>query len=98
MESKVIEAKDIIQQIRHILIEDMQLNLSPDEISDDYSLLEGGLGLDSILTAELIAWIEDQFGVQFDNRVLEARLFNNLSLLASFVSEEISRLGSTHLS
>jgi len=84
----LIETTDIIQQIKHILVEDMQLNVVSDEIPDNYSLLEGGLGLDSILIAELIARIEDRFGLQFDDRVLEAELFNNLSLLAGFVAQE----------
>lgn len=69
-------------------MEDMQLNVVRDEIPDNYSLLESGLGLDSILIAELIARIEDRFGLQLDDRVLEAALFNNLSLLAAFVAQE----------
>ena len=86
--NKLIETTDIIRQIKHILVEDMQLNVVSDEIPDDYSLLEGGLGLDSILIAELIARIEDRFGLQLDDRVLEAELFNNLSLLAGFIAQE----------
>lgn len=85
----MIETTDIIQQIKHILVEDMQLNVVSDEIPDDYSLLEGGLGLDSILIAELIARIEDRFGLHFDDRVLDAELFNNLTLLAGFVAQEL---------
>jgi len=72
VENKLIETTDIIQQIKHILVADMQLNVVSDEIPDDYSLLEGGLGLDSILIAELIARIEDRFGLHFDDRVLDA--------------------------
>ena len=86
VENKLIETTDIIQQIKHILVEDMQLNVVSDEIPDDYSLLEGGLGLDSILIAELIARIEDRFGLHFDDRVLDTELFNNLTLLAGFVA------------
>lgn len=89
MENTLIETTDIIQQIKHILVEDMQLNVVRDEIPDNYSLLEGGLGLDSILIAELIARIEDRFGLQFDDRVMEADLFNNLTLLAGFVAQEL---------
>jgi acyl carrier protein len=88
VENKLLETTDIIRQIKLILIEDMQLNLVRDEIPDDYSLLEGGLGLDSILIAELIARIEDRFKLQLDDRVLEADLFNNLGLLAGFVAQE----------
>ena len=49
----------------------MQLNVVHDEIPDDYSLLESGLGLDSILIAEFIFRIEDRFGLQLDDRVLD---------------------------
>jgi acyl carrier protein len=88
VENKLIETTDIIQQIKHILVEDMQLNVVRDEIPDDYSLLESGLGLDSILVAELIAQMEDRFGLHFDDRVLDVELFNNLTLLAGFVAQE----------
>ena len=84
----MIETAGIIRQIKHILVDDMQLNVLQDEIPDDYSLLESGLGLDSILIAELISRLEDQFGLQLDDRVLDAELFNNLSLLAGFVAQE----------
>jgi acyl carrier protein len=87
VENKLIETTDIAQQIKRIL-EGMQLNIVPAEIPDNYSLLEGGLALDSILIAELIARIEDQFGLHFDDRVLDVELFNNLTLLAAFVAQE----------
>jgi acyl carrier protein len=80
---------DTIQRIKHILVEDMQLDVVPEKIPDDYSLLESGLALDSILISELIARIEDRFGLQFDDRVLQAELFNNLSRLGSFVDQEL---------
>jgi acyl carrier protein len=87
MENIVTRASEIIQEIKHILVEEMQLNVIPEEIPDNYSLLESGLALDSILIAELITRIEDRFGLQFDDNVLNAELFNNLSLLAGFVAQ-----------
>jgi acyl carrier protein len=87
MENKMTEASKIIQEIKHILVKDMQLNVIPEEIPDNYSLLESGLALDSILIAELITRIEDRFGLRFDDNVLNAELFNNLSLLAGFVAQ-----------
>jgi acyl carrier protein len=88
MENKVTEATEIIQEIKHILVEDMQLNVISEEIPDNYSLLESGLALDSILIAELITRIEDRFGLQLDDDALNAELFNNLSLLAHFVAQK----------
>jgi len=88
MENDALKENEVIWQIKHLLAEDMQLNLTPEEIPDDYSLSGGGLALDSILIAELIARIEDRFGLQFDDRWLQAELFNNLSHLARFVAQE----------
>ena len=82
------ETIHVLRQIKQILIDDLQLKGVPDAIPDDYSLLEGGLALDSILIAELLARIEDTFGMQFEEHMLEANLFNNLSLLAAFVARE----------
>jgi acyl carrier protein len=88
MDNTVTEATDIVRQIKHMLVDDLQLDVNPDEIPDDGSLLEDGLALDSISIAELIAQIEDRFGLQFDDRVLETELFRNLSVLAGFVARE----------
>jgi acyl carrier protein len=87
MENKMTQASEIIEEIKRILVEDMQLNVVPEEIPDNYSLLESGLALDSILIAELITRIEDRFELQFDDEVLNAELFKNLNLLASFVAQ-----------
>src|SRR5689334_6923141 len=95
MENIALKEKDILQQIKQLLVDDLQLKLVPGEIPDDYSLLEGGLALDSIVIAELIARIEDRFRLQLDDRVLQADLLNNLRLLAAFVAREYQ---TTHLS
>jgi acyl carrier protein len=88
MQNNATTADDIIREIKHILVEEMQLNVTAAEIPDDYSLLESGLALDSILISELIARIEDRFGLQFDDRLLEAELFDSISRLAAFVGQE----------
>ena len=52
--------------------------------------MEGGLALDSILIAELIAQIENRFGLQFDDQVFDEQLFVNLSALGDFVWESLT--------
>jgi acyl carrier protein len=84
----VPDTREIIQQIKQILVTGLEVNVREDQIPDDYSLLEDGLALDSILIAELIALIEKRFEVTFDDRALEAELFENLSRLATFVARE----------
>lgn len=88
MEQTLIGTPDVVQQIKQLLVTDLQLRVTPEQIPDDYSLMEGGLALDSILIAELIALIEVRFGLQFDERILDGHLFTNLSVLAGFVARE----------
>lgn len=88
MQNNKPTADDIAREIKRILVEEMELNVAAAAIPDDYSLLESGLALDSILISELIARIEDRFGLRFDDRVLESELFSNISRLAAFVGQE----------
>lgn len=78
---------EVVQRIKRVLVEDLQVGVSVDEIPDDCSLMEGGLALDSILIAELIAQIENRFGLQFDDHVFDEELFENVSALGGFVSK-----------
>jgi acyl carrier protein len=87
MENTLVGTAEVVQHIKRILVEDLDVGVSPDEISDDYSLMEGGLALDSILIAELIAQIENRFGLQFDDQIFDEELFENLSALGDFVRE-----------
>lgn len=91
MENTLTGTTEIVHQIKQILVEDLQLNVVPAEIPDNYSLLESGLALDSIVIAELIVQIENRFGLQFDDSVLQMDMFDNLSVLAAFVARESAK-------
>lgn len=82
------ERQHVIRQLKSILVKDLELNLREDDIPDDVSLLEGGLALDSVVIAELIGKIEDQFGFRFDDDNLRENLFDNLTALAELVANK----------
>lgn len=86
METNVIEVNAVLQQIKNILVQDLQLDITIEQIPEDCSLLESGLALDSIVIAELMARLEDKMGVALDYRQLRAELFDNLTALAEFVA------------
>jgi acyl carrier protein len=82
------ETQDTVRQLKTILVKDLGLNLRESEIPDDISLMEGGLALDSVVIAELIGHMEDQFGFRFDDQNLRVDLFENLTTLAEFVGDK----------
>lgn len=88
MENTLTSTSDVVQQLKDILVQELVLGVTLDEIPDDCSLLEDGLALDSIVVEEFIVRIEDHFGVRFDDGVLNPELLSNLSMLGAFVARE----------
>jgi acyl carrier protein len=74
-----------ITQLKHILSEQLDVNIKPEEITLDVSLLEDGLGLDSIALVELISLIEENFNVQFGEDDLKMETFTNVQSLAQHI-------------
>lgn len=81
---------DIIDRLRHIVAEQLDANLTLAEIDPDMPVLEGGLGLDSIMVVELINLIEENFGVQFAEGDLNTENFVNLRTVAAFIASRLT--------
>jgi len=75
-----------IDRLKHIIANQLDVNLQLAEIDADTSLFEGGLGLDSIAIMEFITLIEENFNFQFAEEELNMKPFQNLRTLAHFVS------------
>ncbi|AVB08631.1 phosphopantetheine-binding protein [Bacillus velezensis] len=60
---QIVEIKKIIKE--KILVERLELeDITPDEIDENMPLFGDGLGLDSIEALDVIAGIEEEFGVK----------------------------------
>ncbi|MCP4655134.1 MAG: acyl carrier protein [bacterium] len=75
----------VIGELKRILAQDLDINLKLEEITDDVSLLEEGLALDSVVIVELINVLEDRYDFQFTDEDMRPALFENLSTLAKLV-------------
>ncbi len=64
-----MEKEEIKQKLKEMLVERLQLKISPSQIADDKPLFHppegsgGGLDLDSVEALELVVGIEATFGV-----------------------------------
>ena len=81
----------VVNQLKSLIAEELDVNLKADQIDENASLFEDGLGFDSIATVELIALVEKHFGVEFSDSELNPECFSNLNVLADFIS---SKMGS----
>lgn len=55
---------DVLEQIRRILIDRLNVRREPDEIDPDTPLFGSGLGLDSVDAVELLVCLDTGFGVR----------------------------------
>lgn len=81
---------DVIDRLKKIMVKELDVNLKEEEIKEDASFFEDGLGLDSIAIVDLICLIEDHFGFQFLDSELGVELFTSLNTLGSFISNKIN--------
>ena len=72
-------------RVKDCVIEALELELSIDEIADDEALFEGGLGLNSIATLQVIAAVEEEFGIEVPDEDLIPELIESVRTLANYV-------------
>ncbi len=80
---------NITVKIKQILIENLSLDQSIDEISDDLLLLGNIPEFDSMAIVSIITAIEEEFAFMADDDDLSADVFESVDSLVAFVAERI---------
>ncbi len=73
------------QRIKEILVESLNLEVSPDEIGDDAELWGGELGLDSVDALELMVALEREYGFRIDSEEIEQESLATVAHIEAFV-------------
>ncbi|MFM6180523.1 MAG: acyl carrier protein [Dolichospermum sp.] len=81
---------NIVNRLKTILDQELDINLKEEKIDETVSLFEGGLGLDSIAMVELISLVEKHFNIQFSDSELNLESFSNLNVLADCIAQKMS--------
>lgn len=76
---------EIAEKIKNILVEN--LRIPAEELTFDIELFGDGIGLDSIDSLEIIAGIDQEFGVQMTGVAKEN--FFNIEALSKYVMEHL---------
>lgn len=77
--------KEIAEKIKNILVEN--LRIPAEELDYEVELFGDGIGLDSIDSLEIIAGIDQEFGVQMTGVAKEN--FYNIEALSKYVMEHL---------
>ena len=77
----------LIEELKSKIIGALSLErVQPSDIKDDQPLFGTGLGLDSIDALELVALLEQDYGILIDERSVADKAFASMRALAEFVS------------
>ena len=80
---------EIADRLKQTIADQLDANITLQEITEDAPLFEGGLGLDSVAIMEFITLIEENFGFQFEEDELNLKPFNNIRSLTDFVAGKL---------
>lgn len=79
---------NITEKLKSLIANDLDMNIDINNIQEDVSLLEDGVGLDSMAIMEFISLVEEKFGVEFSDEELSMEPFQNLTTLSKSIAEK----------
>jgi acyl carrier protein len=80
----------MIDNIREILRESLQLGSRADGLTADSPLLGSIPEFDSMAVVAVITMIEEEYGIVVDDDEVSAEVFETVGSLSKFVSEKVS--------
>ncbi len=84
----------IIESLKKIIADDLDLDISYEQIGDEASLLEDGLALDSISLTEFMDHVERRFSIRILDEDLETSTFKSLGSVVCLVQKRSTPCGS----
>ena len=87
----------VLETVKRIVVEDLDVNLTYEELDATVPLFEGGLALDSVVLVELIGFIEKRFNIALPDDVLTLETFQSLQAVARVVGEQLAQQQATKI-
>jgi acyl carrier protein len=80
-------SSDLHQQIKEVLVDELMLDETADEIADDMPLMgEGSLGLDSVDALQLVVAIEKHFGLKLSDAEAAKGVLQSVNTIAAAIT------------
>jgi acyl carrier protein len=90
-----MQPEQMVDLIKRIIVEDLDVNLTYEDLDETVPLFEEGLGFDSVVLVELIGFIEKRFNIELGDEALNMETFKNLLSVAQVVSEHLEKQHAT---
>ncbi|MGY4304489.1 acyl carrier protein [Bradyrhizobium sp. USDA 4369] len=84
-----MENDEIVQRLKRILVDDLFVADSPDDIGLD-SALEADVGLDSVGFVELATLVGEAFNIEISDETVGQGHFGSLRQLSQFIRSQVA--------
>jgi len=74
-------------RVREFISDELNLRVSAGDLVDDYPLLEKGV-LDSMGIIQVVAFLEDEFGIEVDDAELVPENFETIGSIAELIDSK----------
>ena len=82
----------IEHRVKQVIIRTLSLEVDADEIDDEDELFGGGLGINSMVTIEIIVGLEEEFGIEVPDEELRVELFDSVQTMADYVRTVLQKV------
>ena len=80
----------ILEEVKSIVIDTLQLSTDPSELVADTTLLGGIPEFDSMAVVAIITAFEENYGFEVEDDEIDAETFETLGSLAAFVESKLN--------
>ncbi len=85
----MVDSNDIKGQIKALMVENLMLQVTADQIGDDQPLFgPGGLGLDSVDALQLVVALDKTFGLKIADPAAAREILQSVNTMAHAVSRQ----------
>ena len=74
--------------IKQVLVQTVLKQMSVSEIADDASLIDLGVGLDSVATLELVVALEEEFHISIDDGEMTPEVLESVNAIQDFIESK----------
>ena len=77
--------EDLSDRLRQVVVAKLRLDIEPRELGLEESLIELGLGVDSMSTLDFILTLEREFDIEIDESEINIEVLSSVSSLANYI-------------
>jgi acyl carrier protein len=76
---------DLKARVRQMLVDNLMLQVQPDEITDELPLFGEGLGLDSVDALQIVVALDKNFGLKIKDAEMARGVLKNVNSIAAAI-------------